>query len=393
MLSLSPLADRYGVLSLSLAETDSAALAAWIAPRDTIKTNLPLWKKALGVDELLYVATCNRVFFLFTAHNAPSVRSLRHRIQSIFGCDHDAPWRSMLGPEAITHIFEVASGLHSAVRGEREIAVQLEVAWRRARCARTSMTLIDLLLRNALAVATQIAVENERPAPSLADWVVPEITARRAGAPVALFGSSSLMQLCGRRLRAAGHRVFAVSRSADRAQRFAEASGGEAMTLQAMLDEPQALGALVMALGASTETFGCEQLAAFERAVTIPPIIVDLGLPPNVARDAADRRGERYLPLTHFFRLSAGAHELLAAREAAVRTGVERFFQQLAVRDAGPVLGAWRRARLQDADRLSTEQRAAGAAVHREIHHLKQIVAVEGVASLQDRLRREVMAA
>ena len=53
---------------------------------------------------------------------------------------------------AVSHLFEVASGLDSAVIGETEILGQVRDAWDLARIEQTSRTTLNMLFRQALEV-------------------------------------------------------------------------------------------------------------------------------------------------------------------------------------------------------------------------------------------------
>ncbi len=88
--------------------------------------------KALGFQDLIYFATCNRVEFYTTANHL--FEDHRHhwaRLLDLFGLDSQAYYSGyhMEGKSAVRHLCRVASSLESMVVGESQVLGQLKEAF------------------------------------------------------------------------------------------------------------------------------------------------------------------------------------------------------------------------------------------------------------------------
>ncbi|HRN52243.1 MAG TPA: hypothetical protein PK788_02015, partial [Gemmatimonadaceae bacterium] len=118
-----------GVIGLCWRHASTDQLAQFTLPRDARAARLRALADALEVDELLYVATCNRVEIAFAGGAAIGVPARRARLLAHFGAAFEARrLRAWAGEGAIEHLYLVASGLDSARAGESEIMGQLKAA-------------------------------------------------------------------------------------------------------------------------------------------------------------------------------------------------------------------------------------------------------------------------
>jgi glutamyl-tRNA reductase len=375
------LADRYVLISLSHEHCDLSTIAEWVRPREEVAASLPRWKAVLDVDELLYLSTCNRVCFLATGRSATSADELSDRLRSLFGDVRAAPWQFLRGSEAIEAVFKIAAGLRSAMRGEREIAVQMEMAWRRARRARTSVFLIDALMRSALAAAAE-AQQADAVSPSLADLIIPDLVSHRPNGPIAVIGRSSLTLRCASMLAARGREIVVVSRTADRAQRFAACVGGVGRAQEEFLRMPPPVTAIIAAIGGTSPAIDASSLEKITATCGIAPLVFDLGVPPNCAEDVAAFLGEHYRAMEQILAKARAASPLLSTREIGVSTAAAAFHRHLSEREAGPVLGAWRQTRL-----ANESSPLSPALAHAEIVQLKLVASRHGLGGLLEHLR------
>ena len=85
--------------------------------------------EAFGADELVYLATCNRVECYLAAPDLPDPQALRECLMDFFrqrGVSTQADWFTVrTGGAVIQHLFAVASSLDSLVAGETDIVLSL----------------------------------------------------------------------------------------------------------------------------------------------------------------------------------------------------------------------------------------------------------------------------
>src|SRR5579863_2006593 len=196
--------------------------------------------------------------------------------------------RAWTGEAAVEHLLLLACGLDSAQTGEQEIAAQLRGAWQQARSVRTCGPLLDRLMGEALRMARRVRrLSTSLRTPSLAELAAERVLAHLNGtsARVALLGVSPMTRRCATLLQAAGLPLLIVNRSAAPAAELARAVNAEALMLEEFRLRPPPLAALVLAAGGGAPLLDAAALGRLAGT----PLLVDFGVPPNIAPEAAAR--------------------------------------------------------------------------------------------------------
>ena len=122
-------------------------------------------KNSVGLCELMYLSTCNRVEFIFTSNlelNAAFLRkfftalpskTVEVTLKAISSCE------TYSGDAALEHLFSVASSLDSLVVGEREIITQVRNAYESSVQLGLAGDTIRLLINKTIATAKRIYTE------------------------------------------------------------------------------------------------------------------------------------------------------------------------------------------------------------------------------------------
>src|SRR5581483_3534986 len=167
---------QIGVVGLSYRHANVDEVARFAVPKGEVAARLPSLRDSLGVSEVFYVGTCNRVEVLYaTLEGVPAGDARPAVFRALIGREPEPGeasrvLRAWTGEAAVEHLFLVACGLDSAQTGEQEIAVQLRGAWESAREAHASGPILDRLLGEALGMASKVhRLEAGIRAPSLAD--------------------------------------------------------------------------------------------------------------------------------------------------------------------------------------------------------------------------------
>ncbi len=295
--------DRIGVIGISWTRGGTEALARFTIPLAERPEGVARLARAVGADELVYLATCNRVEVAVVTDGQTPVADYRPRLFEALAGHAPGPgeaertFRAWAGEGAVEHLFLVAAGLDSARPGETEIAGQLRTAVDLARSLRLTGTRLELVLEEALKVAGKIhqATSIGEGKVSLAEIAIDHVRARLARTPgaLALVGVSPMTQRCGRALAGGGARLLVVNRTPANAQAFADEVGGEVRGLAAFREEPDACEALVLATGAKDPVLTratLEKLASRCRSGE-PPLVVDMAVPPDVLPEDAATAG------------------------------------------------------------------------------------------------------
>jgi glutamyl-tRNA reductase len=299
-----------GIVGLDWRQQRSALLAELTIPRQARVGVLPSLCERAGVRELVYLATCGRVEVIFAMDEPESIAEARRRIFSALTgrgpLDDKAEQaiRMWQGDRAIEHLFTVASGLDSARIGESEVAGQLRNALADARAAGTSGPAIERAFNEAFRVARRIKpiTEGRIGNVSLGDIAVRHAIERShvTAGDVAVVGVSAMTERCVRALLADGATVMLVNRTLARAEELAAKVGGTAAVTARSLDDfrayPGAICAMILATGACTPIFSVGDLERLSANAPwkLPPLLIDLGVPPNVdPHDAATAKTPR----------------------------------------------------------------------------------------------------
>jgi len=410
---------RIGIVGASYRHATAADVARFAIAKAELASRLPELRAALAGAEVLYLATCNRVEVIFVRPDGPAADLRPQVFRALLGREPrngeaSAALRAWTGEAAIEHLFLVACGLDSAQTGEQEIYVQLRAAWHTAREAGTTGPLLDRMVAEALGMARDAHRLESHHAPSLADLAAERVAGHLASGQtpsreryVALVGVSPMTRRCGARLAERGVPLLIVNRTLDAAEELAQGltgaagapgavglGGARAIALESFRrDPPPGCAALVCATGASEPVL---DRAALDRLVggcrgtpAQRPLIVDLGLPPNVDPEAARAAGFERLGMDDL--VSAAREERVAhlLRLAPVRAAIDerlgRLRSELAARAIGPQLaqlrGEFERIAAAEVERLlkgdlsnlDEAQRArltewAGALAHRLAH-------------------------
>ncbi len=136
-----------------------------IAPEDQ-KVRLSEIKSAFGIDELMYLTTCNRVEFTLVTVSEIDEAYLTRFINALFPVynvddvtrlAHNAVMHQ--GKEAVEHLLSVASSVDSMVVGEREIITQVRGAFETSRDNGLSGDLIRIVIRHTIETAKRVYTE------------------------------------------------------------------------------------------------------------------------------------------------------------------------------------------------------------------------------------------
>ena len=366
---------QIGVVGLSYRHVGVDEVARFSVPKTEVTARLPALRDALGVSEVFYVGTCNRVEVLYAMADGASAGDARSEVfRALIGRepnDGEATriLRAWTGEAAVEHLFLVTCGLDSAQAGEQEIAAQIRLAWETARGVQVCGPTLDKLLGEALSMANRVhKLEANVRSPSLADLAADRVIRHFAGKPAtaALVGVSPMTRRCGMILHRAGIPLLVVNRTVQAAEEFAGTVGGRAMQLDQFRENPTALGALVLAAGGGEpvlDGMSLRKIAAAASATT-SPLLLDFGVPPNADPEATRTAGIARVGMDDLIQVAQERRLSQLMRLAPVRAAIDerltRLRGELATRAIGRRLadlrGTFEQIAAEEADRALAEE-------------------------------------
>jgi glutamyl-tRNA reductase len=198
------------------------------------------------------------------------------------------------GEDAAHHLLRVAAGLDSLVTGENEILGQVKDAYQQALAARTCACQLSALFQHALQAGKQAHAQTEigQARQSVASVVVAlasQIDPNLANHTALLIGAGKISSMTARALTRAGLRcILIANRTFERAQKLAQALGGQAVHFDSLEASLVQADIVICSTGAPHTVLhaGSVQRAMAARAGR-PLLIADLAVPRDVDPEVA----------------------------------------------------------------------------------------------------------
>ncbi len=259
--------------------------------------------------------------------------------------DLDSYLYTLLGRQAIEHLFRVATGLDSMLIGEAEILGQVKDAYIAAQQAKALGKSLHRLFREALNAGkharsqTRIGEESA----SIATAAIDAAKARLGpldGKAVVVIGAGKMGRTAVRRLRDEGaQRLIVTNRTISRAQELiAEVGFGEAIEMPGLVDALAVADIVVTSTGASHFIVTHDNVAqAMARRLDRPLFIIDIAVPRDTDPTVRELPG---VTLVDVDGLKTVIDEKLEVRREAIPQ-VEEIIEEFIAR-----FGAWYQSRL-----------------------------------------------
>ncbi len=309
-----------------------------------------------AVREAVMVATCNRLEIYAELEDYETgvgqikqfLTNFRHGDVG----DMDSYMYTLLGSQAIDHLFRVSTGLDSMLIGEAEILGQVKDAYIQAQRARSLGKTLHTLFREALNAGkaarsqTTIGTDSTSVATAAVDFAKAHV-GTIVSSSVLVIGAGKMGTLAARRLKTEGAtEISVVNRSHDRARSvIADLGVGRALEMPGLVEAMQSADIIITSTGAShfiltPGNVAEAMLARPTRTLTIIDIAVPRDVDPEVAR----------IPGVHLVDIDALKHvvednldhrrEAIPLVEEIISEHTERFHQWYQSRVAVPIISS-----------------------------------------------------
>lgn len=279
-----------GIIGTSIWQQNTRLLEALTLERDAREVVLCELKRALGVDELIYLSTCNRVEFIYHKVGRHDSSALLHRLIDYFFRGNREisffpnDFYHFTGRDAVAHLFRLTSALESMVIGESQISAQLKAAVDDA----LEFGIIGPMLQDATEEAYLVAKRVKRETAlgcgsvSMASLANDELTQHldpKKENLIALIGAGPMTRKTAKYISDSGlGQILFVNRTVDKVREFVEIYVGRAVSLDDFLEGPVNVDAIVSATAAREPVFGRDFLDKLEENPN-SVLCVDLAIP------------------------------------------------------------------------------------------------------------------
>lgn len=253
--------------------------------------------------------------------------------------------------DAVTHLFEVAAGLDSAVLGEHEVLGQVATAWETAREEGAAGPNLNLLFRHAIEAGKLVRTETgiSRGITSVSHAAVALAADRLgslAGRRVLIVGAGEMGEGMAVALAEAGAgEVLVANRTAATAATVADRIGGRPVPLGDLCDHLVDVDVLLTSTSSESLIVEHQVLAeAVEARGGRPLLIIDVAVPRDVDPAAAELPGVTLLDmeeLSAFVQRAANGRRKEAVRARELLAGcVARYAAEATAREVAPTIAA-----------------------------------------------------
>ena len=306
-----------------------------------------------GMVEGMILSTCNRVEVAVTAeeHSDPteSVDRFLAEARSV-----EPAWVSPYlyhynGPDAIRHVFRVASSLDSMIVGEPQILGQLKNAYALAKERGSVNGYLDLVMTRAFNVAKRVRTETEIGSSAVsvsyaAVELARDIFGELSGKRVLLVGAGKMAESAARHLRRAGvSDILVTNRTRSRAEALAEEFHGRVIEYEDMTHALPDVDIVIASSGAPHYILTKDIMrSVINRRRNRPMFLIDIAVPRNIDPGVNDLEN---LFLYDIDDLQGVVNANLKERnkeaeraEAIVASEVEKMIARLHVQEVAPTI-------------------------------------------------------
>jgi glutamyl-tRNA reductase len=342
------------VIAFTHRTTSLNELGRFFIHEDKLQQRLSALKLQTGIDEILYLATCNRIEFIFT-HAA----KCDEEFLKTFFCNFENAWNEnevrfavehatvFEGEEAAKHIFRVASSLDSMVIGEREIITQVRNAYDRCKASGLTGDFLRLLIKNTIITAKQVFTDTK-----IADNPVSVVSLAfrklknmkvEADARILVVGAGETNTNLCKYLFKHGYTRFAIfNRTVSKAEKLAEnylSQGGKATahSLPDLEHYKEGFDVLITCTASAEPVITDKIFSQLLNGDTSKKVVIDLAVPADVDAAVPGKYSMRYIDVNELREeaernMSVRQSELTSA-ELIIEKGLQEFHSQIRIRE------------------------------------------------------------
>lgn len=282
-------------------------------------------KKALKLEELMFLSTCNRIEFTFSSSKSLNTDYIKVFLDTLYP-DLDTKLfvenaDTFSGLNAVEHILRVASSVDSMVVGEREIITQVRNAYDTSNALGLTGDLMRILMRHTIETAKKVYTETsiaKRPVSvvslayhRLKDMDVP------LNARVLIVGAGTTNTNMSRFLRKHGFTNFHVfNRTLEKAETLASDINGVAYPLSSLQDFDRGFDIIITCTAAERHILTPEIYEQLLQGETDRKVVIDIAIPQDLSPEIVEKHNVNHISVEALQKIST---ENLKARSKEVK--------------------------------------------------------------------------
>lgn len=283
------------IIAFTHQQIDLKALGKLVICEQTLDDRLRNIQSELGIKEIFYVGTCNRVEFIFTTAatvNKAFINRFMHVLDMGLPEEYMEKFIENVSVyeqgEAFNHLLRTSCSLESLVVGEKEILAQVRKAYEACRVAGFTgdymRMIMDRVVKTAKEVYTHTNISrNPVSVVSLAYRKLRELN-MCGNVRLLIIGAGETNMNIAQYLKKHKYSNFSVfNRTTEKAENLAKALNGTAYPLSALADYKEGFDVIITCTGATEPILTQELYAKLLNGDTGKKVIVDLAVPNDTA--------------------------------------------------------------------------------------------------------------
>jgi glutamyl-tRNA reductase len=261
----------------------------------------------MGLDELLFLSTCNRVEFMFTTQELVNDGFIKNFIRSLYP-SMDNSIRHIFtsnneiysGEEAVNHLFSVASSIDSMVVGEREIITQVRGAYDQSNELGLTGDFLRILIKHTIETAKRVYTETSiatKPV-SVVSLAYHKLKLNKLplDARILIIGAGVTNTNLSRFLKKHGFTNFTVfNRTLSKAEWLAKEIKGNALPLSELQTYSNGFDVLLTCTATDHHLIGLPLYEFLLQKENTKKIVIDLAIPQDLHPDIIEKHPVNYI--------------------------------------------------------------------------------------------------
>ncbi|MBU1373815.1 MAG: glutamyl-tRNA reductase [Bacteroidetes bacterium] len=298
------------VIAFTHKQIDLKELGCLVLCNEAIDSRLELVKSQFDIPEIFYLATCNRVEFIFTASQSIDKGFVRAFLSVLHGeflesqrienvVEHSLIFEQ---EEALNHLMRVSSSLESLVVGEKEILAQVRKAYEYCREKKFTGDYLRMVMNRVVKTAKEVyTYTNISKNPiSVVSLAYRKIKALKmcSHSRILIIGAGETNQNIAKYLKKHTFTNFFVfNRTLSKAQTLAKELGGEALSLDELKSFNKGFDVIITCTSATEPILTNEIYQKLLKGEESNKLIVDLAVPYDTAPEVIENNKVQYIEI------------------------------------------------------------------------------------------------
>ncbi|MCE2710925.1 MAG: glutamyl-tRNA reductase [Cryomorphaceae bacterium] len=273
-------------------------------------------KEYLGVDEVLFLSTCNRIEFWLVSSENCGVSFLKELLDLVYPELHVSEKELLLqgaefahGNDAVNHVLRVASSIDSMVIGEREIITQVRTAYELCRNSGLTGDLIRLVLRHTIETAKKVYTQTSIATKPVSVVSLAYHRLRDMNVPldsrILIIGAGTTNTNMSKFLKKHGFKRFAVfNRTFSKAEKLASELNGVAFPLEELATYDGGFDVIISCTGADTHVITPEIYAHLLGEDRNRKVVLDIAIPQDLHPEILENHSVTHISVDLLQRIS-----------------------------------------------------------------------------------------